>query len=511
MGDTTTSYVPRDYRRTCDLCGNLWNRSQLTRRRNWIFCPDCEDRGTRIIEEENDAIARQRPFRILPVPNPKPLLIDNLYNYIAEEGILFDFVLKTAPARTLGGASDPAAAAAAAAYLVDIVARGTRPAVWLASASSVAVTSLSYLLTQQTGSPLGPASTAADPRYGGFLVGGSYSTTTTIAAGLAFIKAYATFGTPGYLTAANRCATFLRHAQCGDINTVRHTVYPNGGAPYHVGGIDAALNDSTGVQSGSFVTDDGYALAFFAALSAVVGSSATYGDVAVTAFFTAATSATLVTMIGELAAFLEVGPTDSAHGDARTSPLSTTAPRGTYVAFLSDGSGAGSWGAPTTVTGIGIAKALAGLFAVNGADTVVASMLAWLAAIGPNAVNATPAANTPQQTLNGITGTFAPSTSPATSYTATAPFTEATGALYDLAALGVLAPVLSVTSAASLRTARTAVSMGVPWSTFYLDLKYLGLLGRGGLALQPHTTATMTVPDVLLAAQFGAVYRYSNP
>ena len=511
MSDTTTSYVPRDYRRVCDQCGNLYNRSRIEPRRNWRFCDECEGPGTRIIEEENDAIARQRPFRILPVPNPKPLLIENLYDYIAEEAIVFDFVLKNAPARTVGAASDPATAAFAAGYLADIVARGTRPAVWLASASSSVVTLLSYLLTQQTGSPLGPASTVANPRYGGFLVGGSYSTTTTIAAGLAFIKAYATFGTPGYLTAANRCATFLRHAQCGDIQVTKHTVYPLAGAPYHVGGLAASVNDSTGLQSNSYTTDDGYALAFLGALEAVVGSSATYGDLASTAFFTAATSATLATMVGELAAFLEVGPTDSAHGDARTSPLSPTAPKGTYVAYLSDGSGTGSWGAPTTVTGIGVAKALAGLFAVNGADAVVAPMLAWLAAIGPNAANATLLANTPQQTLDAITGTYSPATSPATSYTATAPFTEATGALYDLAALGVLAPALSATNAAALRAARTAVAMGVPWSTYYLDLRSLGLLGRAGLSLQPHSAAGQAVQDVLLAAQFGAVFRYSNP
>lgn len=517
MGDTTTQYVPRDYRRLCDICGMPYNRSQLTRRRNWIFCPDCENKGTRIIEEENDEIARQRPFRILPVPNPKPQQIENLYSYIAEEGIVFDFIGSTAPARNPGGANDPLAAAWAAAYLSDVVTQNattsltSRPASWVSAATAKIKSLLVYLLSQQSGSPTGPSVTPQDPRYGGFLVSGNYTTATTIAAGLAFVKAYNATKTAAYLVAANRCATFIRHAQCGDIQVTQQTVYPNSGSPYHVGGVTSSVVDSTGFQSNAFNLADVYALGFLKTLATVVGASTTYGDATSTSFFTASTQATLTTMMSELTAFAETGPKDAGHSDANTPGLSATAPKTTYTAYLSTGSGTGSWGSPSSVTSSSVCGAIAGCFAANGADATVKAMLAWLAAIGPNSANATPTANTPQQTLDGITGTYSPATSPATALTASAPFTETTGALYDLASLGVLAPVLSATNAAVLRTARTAVSMGVPWSTFYLDLKYLGLLGRAGLSLQPHSAAGQSVQDVVYAAQFGAVYRYSNP
>jgi len=517
LGDTTTTYVPRDFRRVCDQCGNLYNRSQLRRRRNWIFCDDCEGKGTRIIEEENEAIARQRPFRILPVPNPKPLLIENLYNYIAEEGILFDFILSTAPARNTGGANDPLAAAWAVAYLSDVVTQNattsltTRPASWVASAKIKIASLLTYLLTQQSGSPTGPSVTAQDPRYGGFLSGGFYVASTVIAAGRAFMKAYFALGTVEYLNAANRCATFLRHAQCGDVQVTQHTVYPNGGSAYHVGGVASSVTDSTGFQSNTFNLADVYAAVFFKELGSVVGLSTTYGDASSTSFFTASTQAALSTMISELSTFAETGPKDSAHGDANTPGLSATAPKTTYVAYLSTGTGNGSWGAPTTVPGSAIAGAVAGCFAANGADATVTAMLAWLAAGTSNAANRTPTTNTAQQTLDGITGTYSPATAPATALTASAPFTEATGALYDLASLGILAPVLSATNANTLRTARTAVALSVPWSTYYLDLRSLGVLGRAGLSLQPHSSAGQSTPDVVFAAQYGNVFRYSNP
>lgn len=526
MSDTTTQYVPRDFRRVCDQCGNLYNRSALHRRGPWIFCDNCEPPEARIIEEENAQIAAMRPFRILPVPNPKPLLIDNLYGYIAEEGVVFDFIMATAPSRNaLALGKDQLSAAWATIYLADIVIQNTpqtlalgltstsiRPASWVSAAKTKIASLMTYLLSQQTGSPTGPATTTTNPRYGGFLVVGAYTSTLAIAAGLAFIKAYQALGTPEYLNAANRCATFLRRLQCGDIQATQWTVYPNGGSPYHVGGVASSVSDSTGFQNNTFNLQDVYAVVFFKALAAVVGLSATYGDAASTAFFTAATQATLATMIAELVTFAEVGPKDSGHANALTPGLSATAPKSVYSAYLSTGSGLGTWGSPTTVTGQTIAMATAGCYAASGADATVRAMLAWLAAVAANPANATPTTNTPQQTLNAITGTFNPATCLATSYTATAPFTEATGALYDLGSLGILAPVLSGASVAALRAARTAVSEPVPWSTFYLDLKYLGTLGRAGLSLQPHSTANQPgLPDVLFASQFGAVYRYSNP
>jgi hypothetical protein len=513
--DTTTQYVPRDYRRVCDQCGNLYNRSQLHRRRNWIFCSDCEPPGSRIIEEENAEIARMRPFRILPVPNPKPLLTDGYYNFITEEAVVYDFIMATAPARNIGGANSVDAAAWATCYLADIVNQNTRPATWVSSAKTKIASLVTYLLTQQYGSPTGVASTAPDPRYGGFNSSNFYTTATTIAAGLAFIKAYSALGTPEYLNAANRCATFIRHAQCGNIQATKHTVYPSGGSAYYVGGLATSVADSTQLQSGSYNVSDVYAIVFLKALGVAVGLSTQYGDAASTAYFTSATQATLTTMIADLVTFAEIGPKDSAHADATTPGLSTTAPKTTYGAYLSDATGSGSWGAPSTTPGISVAMATAGVYAASATDAAAAAIVPWLLAFTANSANATPTSNTPEQTIKGITGTYDPTVAPATSLLASAPFKEASGAFYDLAALGVLAPTLSGLSVATLRNGRTTLAPSEPYTTIApnsLTNRSPGVLGRAGLSFQPvSSSGGAFTPDVVLAAQWGGVYRWSNP
>jgi hypothetical protein len=512
MADTTTGYVPRDYRRVCDQCGNLYNRSELHRKGPWVYCSSCDAPGDRIREEEDAAIARQRPFRILPVPMAKPLVADAPDNWTAEEAKIFDFVLMTAPSRNIGGATSPAAAAWALIYLCDIIAQGTRPAIWLSSARTKAQALYSTLAALQYGSSAGPSATVQDPRCGGFAEGSAQLASTTIAAGLAFVKAYSTLGIADAINGANRCATWLRHAQCGDLqSTVWHTVYPSGGSPYHVGGIVSNVTIANGAQSGTYALADTYAVVFLKALAAVVGASTSYGDSASTAYFSAATSATLTTMISEIVTFAETGPKDSAHSDANTPGLSTTAPKSSYSAYTSISTGSGSWGAPTTVAGATVAMAVAGMYAANQSDTLVTSVMLWLNAFTANAANATPSTNSPQQTLNALTGTYSPTLAPATSLTSSAPFTDATGAEYDLAALGLLAPVLAATNAAQLRESRKTLSPGQQYSTVDLTLRYLGPIGRAGFSLQPNSsTGGLYSPDVVLASQSGAVYRYAT-
>lgn len=508
MGDTTHGYVPRDFRRTCDQCGNLHNRSELHRKGPWIYCSDCDEPGDRIREELDAAIARQRPFRILPVPNAKPIS-DGPYDWIAEEAQIFDFILATAPSRNIGGAFSPSACAWAICYLCDIVTQNMRPPSWISSARTKAQSLYTILVALQYGAPLGPAATTQDPRYGGFNESGAQLASTTIAAGLAFVKAYSVLGQQDALPAANRCATWIRHAQCGDLQlTTFHTVYPSGGSAYHVGGVASNVAISSPVQSGVYNLADVYAAVFLVALGGVGGTSATYGDSTSTAYFSAATSATLATMVSEIIAFAEVGPKDSAHSDANTPGLSTTAPKSTYSAYTSISTGTGSWGSPSLVTGSAIAMATAACFAASSTDATVTAVLSWLNAFTANPANATPTTNAPQQTLSALTGTYDPKVAPAAGLTAAAPFTETSGTEYDLAALGLLAPALAATNATQLRNARATLSPGQRFSTFDLGFRYLGPIGRAGLSLQPNSaTAGIYTPDVIFASQFGAVYR----
>jgi len=506
MGDTTTSYVPRDYRRVCDQCGLLFQRSRLHRKLHWVLCDICDQPGDRIREQEDAAIARQRPFRILPVPNAKPLSVDSPYDWQAEEAQVFDFVALTAPSDVPGGASDVPAAAAAAAYMAEIIIEGRRPAVWLSTARTVLDRCLAYLISVQYGG--GISATIDNTCYGGFLLSGTFPASYSIAAGRAFIKGYTATGDWSYLSGARRCATFVRHAQCRDLQTP-YTTYPSAGTAYHVGGVSATVANATGLLSSRYNLTDVRAAEFLEEIGAAIGMDAMFGDAASTSYFTAATQATLETMISELVAFAVTGAKDANHDGDYITGLSTTQARNYYTAASSDGSsGAGVWDTPSSVFSSVIASALAGVYAVNGADDTVTAILAWLAAFTSNAANRTPSTNTEAQTLAGITGTYDPAVCPASSLQAAAPFTEATGATYDLATLGLLAPILSVTDPTRFRSSRATVSAGERWSTFDLSLRYLGLSGLGGLSLQPLSPYQTFVSA---AATFGSVYRYVNP
>lgn len=516
MGDTTHAYSPRDYRRVCDQCGLLFNRSRLHRKGPWIFCDICDAPGDRIREEEDAAIARQRPFRILPVPNAKPLTVDSPYTWEAEEAQVFDLIALTAPSRFIGGAPDVLSAGAAAAYMADIIIEGARPVVWLSTARTVLDRCLKYLLSVQYGSATGVVSTLPNPRYGGFLEGSSFLSSRVIQAGIGFIRGYTATGTIEYLNGAKRCATFIRHAQCADLQNP-YSTYPSAGTRYHVGGVATSLSNSTGLLSSQYLLSDVSAAKFIAYLGDAIGMDTTFGDSASTAFYSAATATTLTTMGDELVAFAETGAKSLSHSGDYVSGLSTTHAYDAYDAGRSDGSGGiADWTNVTTVSVASTTGALAGIFALNGVTDKVTEMLAWLDAFTPNPVNATPSTNTEQQTLNGITGTYDPTLCPAVILQATAPFTEAAytvtgGSLYSLNRLGELAPILAETSPARLRNSRATLSPGQRFSTFDLSLRYLGPLGRAGLSLQPRSTATSVTPDVSLAAGFGNVYRFVNP
>jgi hypothetical protein len=462
--------------------------------------------GERTQLELSEAIANTRPFEILPVPDPKPLNLYQPQDYTAWEAQIFNFVVSTAPATVNGGASDPNAAAWASIYLADIIAQNTRPTVWIATAQITLASLLTYLLAQQF------TTTASDSRYGGVAVSGVYTTRTTIAAGLAFIKGYSTLANPTYLSAAARVGTFLRRMQCGDLQSSAYTIYPSGGGAYHLGGLDAGPVSPSWLLSGTYGIYDVAALWFLEKLEAVLGSSATFGDASAVGNFSASTQATLATMISELTSFIVLGVKDSAHAGSLVTGLSTTAPADSYSAYLNGGGGTGTWTAAATIPSLDIALAVRGIYETAGVTAQVTAVLNWLAAFTANASNATPSTNSAQQTLNGITGTYDPTVAPANTLTTSAPFTEATGALYSFAALGVLSPVLAAASSTmkqSLVASRDTLSNPQPFSTFFnfIGEKYLGPLGLAGLSLQPKTTATTSVPDVVRAAQAGEIYR----
>jgi hypothetical protein len=447
--------------------------------------------------------ARARPLKIRPNKFAKGLTQTPTYQ-IPEAAIL-NFIDTVAPSQNQDGVSTAAAAAWAAIYCADIINQGLRPAGWLTTAKATLARCLTYLLTQQYGSATGisPGGSATNPRYGGILVSGTYDTATTIAAGLAFTKAYQATGSPVYIQAADHCATFMRHVQCGDLQVSAWTVFPSGGGPYHIGGLASGVTDSTGLLTTSYLLQDVAAMWFLNEFATIQGSATVYGDLASTAFFSAPTSATLATMISELGTFAGTGPKDSAATPvgANVTGLSATAPRATYVAATNGGAGTGTWTAISTIASEAIALAALGVFKVSGMNGQLTTIMAWLASFTANPANATPI-QPEHVTIAGITGTYNPALCPADNLTTSAPFTEAAGALYSWSSLGILSPILSTLSP-GLRVSKDTLSAPVRTDVIHYDWKYMGPLGLSGLSLQPGTRAS----DVVKAAKAAMVYR----
>lgn len=500
MGFTDTGLAKHDYLRVCDICGHRFHISQMKPigELKWA-CPDDAPGLTAMqISRWN---ARARPLTIKPNKWAKGFVQTPTYQL--SEGQTFNFIAQVAPARFRDSTQSASAAAWAAMYMADIVTQGLRPPAWIATAKTVLRTCLNYLLTLQYGSPTGisPAGSATDPRYGGIKDGTNYSTSSTIAAGIAFLKGATALGDTTLTLAADRVATYLRHAQCGDLQASSWTVYPSGGAPYHVGGLASSVTDATQLQSGTFLLTDVLGLWFLSLLQALRGPAKTYGDVGSTAFFSATTSAPLSQMISELTAFAVTGPRDSTVAGAFVSGLSTTKPQASYSAAINGGGGTASWTFSSTILSDQIATALLGLFQSGGMSATVTSVLAWLASFTPNPANAVPA-QPASVTIAGILGTYNPILCPANSLQASSPFTEATGAKYSWSSLGLLSPMLSRGSP-GLRASKDTLDAAQRASAADVSTQYLGPIGLSGLSLQP----AGGIQDVVLAAKGGMIWR----
>jgi hypothetical protein len=490
---TDSGYAKRDFLRVCDICGHRFHFSQLKPIGELKFaCPDDAPGLTALqISRFN---ARARPLVVRPNKHAKPLTHTPIYQLA--EAQIFNFIAATAPAETKDGSPTSLGAAWSAIYMADVVNQDKRPAIWEATARQVITTCCTYLLTRQFGSPTGfsPSGAITDVRYGGItddtptgdeFTTAVWSTPKTIAAGLAFIKAYQATGTAAYLAAANRCATYIRHVQSGNLQVTGYTTYPSGGGRYRVGGLAAAVRDNGGIMYDTYYLADVGAAWFLALLGAVVGTSAVYGDAAATAALVSASSGTIAEMIAELTTFATVGPRDSTNNGNLTPPLSTTAPRVIYTAATQGANGTASWADVTTVPSDDISMALLGLYMANGTTAIVTQMMAWLQAFASNADNRTPTDIPESQVLVGITGTYDSTLCPADTLTAAAPFTEADGALYSWSSLGLLSPIIAATDAAGLRRAKDQLSKKqrfLPDDNYEL---YLGPIGSSGLSFQP--------------------------
>lgn len=483
---------PYDYVRICDVCGVRWHKSDLTYIGEFRWaCPDDAKGLTAMqIAKYN---AKARPLRIRPNKWAKGLAGTPVYQM--DEAAVFNYLAATAPNQNIATPVASARATAwAALYMAEVIIDGRRPQNWISRATTLLASYLAYLDSVQS------IADVTDPRYGGLLEASGYATDTVIAGGLAYLRGYQALGTPGYLTAAKRCATYLRHVQSGDVQVTSYTVFPQGGGPYHVGGVASGVGLVSGLLTNNYLVADVAALWFLKALQIEIGD-ATFGDAAATAYF-GVNAAPLSTMIAELQAFARTGAKDSTESGAYVTGLSTTAPRTTYIAARNGEADPGTWTPLTLIGSDPICLALRGLYEADPADATVTAMMAWLAAFTSNAANATPVQRE-SLTFLGTTGTYDPAICPADTLKAAAPFTEASGALYSWASLGLLSPILSAANLGTFRVSKDALAkprqerFGVP------DVKYMGVFGKSGLGYQVYGMQD----DVVRASKAALCYR----
>lgn len=241
-------YSPRDYRRTCDYCGVLWNRSKLQKREGPLFlCPDCDERWTALEKDRIDAgSAAQRVKRVIRVEaQPR----NEVGVYAETEGRMFNFLDTIAPNSTrnvtngtadAGSSMTVTAAGETIIYFYNLIQENKRNQHMLDRARARMAELADWLLEIQavtaatafTGTqPL--AATTSDPWYGAFIwpavevvMDAPYPVTSftvysrDVATGLlALVRAYETLGDSSYLDGARAAASCLRVFQRSDLPT----------------------------------------------------------------------------------------------------------------------------------------------------------------------------------------------------------------------------------------------------------------------------------------------------
>lgn len=496
---TDRGHSPGDYPRVCDFCGHRWMFKQLVQKEPLRFaCPDCAPGLT--ANQISRYNAKARPLRIRPRKHARDYIQTPIFQF--SEAAIFNFVAEVAPKGERDGSDDILAAAWAAIYMADIISQGKRPLGWDRTARAVMSECLTYLLSLQLDS------TRA---WGGAISSDQVTTNTsvTLAAGVAFMKAYAITGTPAYLLAADNIAGHVRKIQCADLKTFMPTVYPGTTSPYRVGGLPkSVVADDDAETSREYLIADVMALWFLDLLQDVRGANKVYGSGA--AGYATDPAGTIATMISELTTFVTSGAVVSGSGTL-VPGLSATNPKIKYLAAQSGGIDSAEWEFPDDgITVVDLALALRGLHESGVGASQVTAMMAMLASSPSSPAHETPAGATAEAVLAGVSGTYDATLCPATVIHESSPFTNESS-LYDWASMGLLSPILAATPT-TFKTSKETLSTARRLSTVStIASKFIGPDGLSGLSLQPirPTTAGTYDNSVTRAARTGMAYRQS--
>jgi len=495
-------------------------RTQLRKLRDiWVCVDHPNERRPAQLDEIN---ARQRPFRILPVPEGKPLQplgpdvfygqdseVFNLIDLARPNGARYVQVQSGQPAALPVSADVIPVNSWAAFYYYSLVNPTWNVGLkneWTTVAKARLQTCADTLLALQTTS----GTTATNAFYGGFLgpSAGGYFSEDTSTAGLVMVYAYRVFADPKYLYAARAAANFLRNVQAIGSCGVNFTSSDAAGtARLYTGGISNFVSTASGFYSDHvFYPASLLALQFWNELKATDGDQQIGASAAISGAFTYVPQQLLSQSMTDLRNCFATGIYDYIHHDTRTG-LSATTPAEFYNAFpatkLNTGSvGTGSWeyfdgpsATGTIVTAYNIAKALSALYAVDGLSTQVQAVDDWLQTFASNAAFATAANTSSRDLARATTGTYSASVAPSrkllvrdssNGYTATAKNGDS---LYDWGSFGLMAPLWSRRRATAFNTARDAAitlirryTDGQPTDSNFLDFGFYR--GRQGLSYQ---------------------------
>lgn len=493
---TDSGWKRRDYLRVCSICGHRYHFAKLRYigELKWA-CPD-DYRGLTATQISRHN-ARARPLTVKAVKHPKPVASIDIYQL--EEAQIFNFVTSVAPWNTRadkdnGAAKSTTSAARAGIYVSEILLENLRPATWLDTAASCLALCCTYLLTQQYGSPTGPAAAdATGVLYGGILDGGVLASGTTALAGVAFLHSWAVSGNANHLQAAMHCATFLRHQQCAWQSSAGDQTQYNGGV-YQLQGVAQGASTAGSISNQYNLSDNGAAIWFLTLLGQVLGTGTTFGEASST-YFTGITTASIATMISNCSTFLSVGAQDTTRGGAAITGLSATTPALHYLAQSPATPSVGFWqGAGASLTSVLTDQWALAMFGLNFAGLLTAQVTTvynYLMSMTPNPANS-PTGLSTATLLQGQKGVYKPTVAPAVSVETS---TETAGTYYSWSAVAWLAPIQKSLNPAAFKTSKDALSKPRRVNAFDIDVRYMGPLSRSGLSFQvANLTADVATP-----------------
>ncbi len=542
MGELGT-YKPYDYPRLCDVCGNRRRISSMVKKPGSVWVCDIHvDERTAV---ELDRLgANQRPYKIIPVPNPKP---DSPYPDVmqAEEAVIMNFVdrMVDAGSRYESVASGMPAALSgqmisglswSARYLYAVITDISTPARVLVHAKALLASIAAQLLTRQAGFGLLPTATRDTVAfYGAFQELGAsvYVTDDAATGGLAMLYAYRVFGTAQYLVSARAAASYLGNVQAiGRAGEHFTSSDAAGTARLNTGAVASEVSTVTGMYSNhAFYPSGLLTLEFWKALTTTDGDQSIGATSAVSGFDTSPDQLMSAAM-AQMRAFWLTGVRDAA---AETyTGLSATTPREFFNAYpevkpeFPAIAGTGRWefqdgpvATGTLVTGLNFAVALSALYAYEGYSTQVAAVDAWLRAFTADSDTDTPEGTSISELARSDTGDFDATAciptlllvrDPGAEYSAIA---ENGSSLYDWGAFGVLSPMWAAKHGATFPNARRSAfgvrqryQDGSISDGDYVD--WISLRGQSGLSYQ--TASAPLMNDVVRAAMFGLSLR-QNP